>query len=59
MDMVIRWRKTFIPHTVYENIENFIEAEKLVEAACKEYGSASSINLFDKYKCIASLRIFR
>lgn len=59
MDMVIRWKRTWTPHSVFENIKTFTEASELADKAVEQYGSAESINIFEGHKHVASLRIMR
>ena len=59
MEMVIRWRKSYIPHSVFENIKTFMEASTLADQAVVEFGSPIDINLFEDHRHIASLKIVR
>ena len=59
MGMVIRWRKTYIPHTVVEGLTSFNDAEEHVKKAMAINGIPASINLFEDHKHVASLRIMR
>ena len=59
MNMVIRWKKTYIPTSVFE-VNSFTEASAVVEKTMVEFGtSALDINLFEDHKLVASLRTVR
>jgi hypothetical protein len=59
MEIVIRWQKTYIPHSVFGDVASFIEAAKIVDKAVAEHGAAIDINVFENHRCIASLRTVR
>jgi hypothetical protein len=59
MNIVVRWKRDHIPHSVFENVKTFLEADSLIEGAIAKYGSPHSINVFEGYKLVASLRTIR
>ena len=56
MSIVIRWRRTYVPHT---GVTSFNDAEEHVKKAMAINGIPASINLFEDHKHVASLRIMR
>lgn len=70
MSIVIKWMKTYIPHTVIE-VETFNEADEKVVLAMVLNGQPYSINVFENhittvhdeikynYKLVANLRTMR
>lgn len=59
MDLVITWKRTWTPNSVFENVKSFNEASVLADKAVKEFGSAESIDVYEDKKLIASLRTMR
>ena len=59
MSIVIRWRRTYVPHTVVTEVTSFNDAEEHVKKAMAINGIPASINLFEDHKHVASLRIMR
>jgi hypothetical protein len=59
MDVVVRWKKTYIPHTVFENVKTFDEASILVDNASIEMGAPTLISVVENNKVIASLRVIK
>ena len=59
MDVVITWKRTWTPNSVYENVKSFAEASDLADKAVKEFGAAESIDVYENRRLIASLRTMR
>ena len=52
-NLVIRWQKTYIPHSIVE----VLSLNAAIDSAnSKEFGAPLSINIFEEHCLIASLR---